>query len=83
MAHAHRIAFGWAPDAIARATLVWRRSWNRHFTPAAASAFFQAWIWKLECCSGVPAVVVNTSSSLSTVRSARWPSSSSAVLLER
>ena len=43
------IAFGWAPDAIASATLVWRRSWNRHFTPAAASAFFQAWLWKLEC----------------------------------
>jgi hypothetical protein len=28
------IAFGWAPDAMDRATLVWRSSWNRHDRPA-------------------------------------------------
>ena len=33
------IAFGWAPAAMASATLVCRRSWNRHDTPAGCLRF--------------------------------------------
>lgn len=32
------IAFGCAPSAIARATLVWRKSWNRQVSPTESRA---------------------------------------------
>ena len=39
------IAFGCAPAAMANATLVWRRSWRRQFTPAFGFATVQKWVW--------------------------------------
>ena len=50
------IAFGWAPSAMARATLVWRRSWNRHETPAARWACLKWWVRKLDDDSGAGGV---------------------------
>ena len=48
---------------MASATLVWRRSWKRHDTPAARWALRKWWVWKLECDSGWPAPFGNTSAS--------------------
>src|SRR6478752_4088877 len=76
------MALGWAPAAMARATLVWRRSWKRQSTPAFAFASFQKWVWKLEWISGVPVVVWNTSVSGPGSRSARSSLSIAAVLDE-
>src|SRR3546814_14852174 len=56
-------AFGCAPAAMARATLVWRRSWKRHDTPAAVRALAKWLERKLDEDSGLPAPFAKTSSS--------------------
>lgn len=57
------IALGWAPAAMASATLVCLRSWTRHCTPAFASARRKWLFQKLELTSGLPAAFGNTSPS--------------------
>ena len=49
------MAFGWAPAAIARATLLCRRSWNRHDTPDARWARAKWLFQKLAAAMGFPA----------------------------
>lgn len=57
------MAFGWAPSAMARATLVCLRSWNRHDRPAARSALEKWCCQKLDEINGLPTVFPNTSPS--------------------
>jgi hypothetical protein len=57
------IAFGCAPSAIARATLVCLRSWNRHASPTASSAGLKWCCQKLDEINGLPARFGNTSES--------------------
>ena len=74
------IAFGCAPAAIASATLVCRRSWNRHDTAAAACALEKWCVRKLDDDSGLPAALANTSASgPGCAKRSRWAASSEAV----
>ena len=65
---------------MASATLVCRRSWKRHDTPAAFCALEQWCVRKLDADSGLPAALANTKASgPACANDSRWAANSEAV----